>query len=854
MRSTTAAACLLGAAMMLAAPAAQGSDATARAAAKRLPDLVVTSAKAGRLVPGRPLVVRYTIAARGRRRAPATSVAFFLSSNAKRDRADTRLRTARVRTLRRGARRKGRAALRLPSQLGVQRIIVCVDPRRRVRETRERNNCRATATFGAAPSTPAPLPPALTPLPPADAPPGDPPSGDPPPAAEPRDDDGDSPGTVALQGASTTQFNPRDAEPRFAVSGATLPSSLDFVRVLRNGVVVPDGQLTLTPGGVTFTGGLAEGRNDLRLAAVDSEFRNLEFDAVVWAGSDTLIVETVDESSTPVPGAGVKLALGDDQSVGAEATSDAQGDAQFHNLPDRTILIQGSTSGGLSGSTGSTGGAGTASLVLYGFAPPSSVDNNDFSQGTAGWNVGSAPVSLVEHDPATDAPTRSARRREGEDMDLRLATSGEGEERISRTFAVEEDVESVSVKYRFITSEVPGGYFGTKYNDYFSVRVRSQSAGGGSTEANSMNGLGLGAFGSGGTTAWREEELNVDGADTVQVDIAVANVSDGALDSYVEVALIEEKKIAIKSLDLRDTEVLYGPGDSTPVPVSDPLNYLSVGPRPNAWFDGYTRIWGTITITGQPDDKITSLELEVIEGGKVKARAPLTAGLKDVLYQAFGADRTLAVNTNQHLFSLPANDTGDLDLVNNGSVLVRARVRSEKVPDGPSKEFPTRPKKLIRHGAPDRYGCCNASEGGDEWVKPTVRPVVAAIPVIWGDASNMNAGPIEPHGEHETGNDLDADYDGYSRWDYRGVQVVAGATTAKKLIGWLNNDTFGSKIERIIVTYCEPGATYPCQHDPSMEFWDAIKDVKLDDGRPATRVFMTATGHHHHFHMDVVGD
>ncbi|HEX8207959.1 MAG TPA: CARDB domain-containing protein [Solirubrobacteraceae bacterium] len=843
MRSTRIAACLLGAVTMIAAPAAQADQPAATAAAKRLPDLAVASVKAGRLAPGRPLVVRYAIRSKGRRRAPASSVAFFLSSNRRRDRGDTLLKTARVRALRRGARRKGRASLRLPATAGVQRIVACVDPRRRVREASERNNCRATRTFGK-PTAPAPLPPPLGPLPPADPPAEPPPAppGDAPPA-DPRADVGDSAGTVTLQGASTTGFNALDAQPRFAVSGATLAPSLDFVQVRHNGVPVPAADLVLTPGGVTFTGGLVEGRNELKLLAGDSGFRNLEHEAVIWAGGDTLVIHAQDESSGAVPGAAVTISLGDDQAVEASGVTSGAGNVTFSNVPDRTILVEGSAPGGLSGSAGTTGGAGTAALVLLGFDPPSSVDNNDFSQGTAGWDIGGAPVTLVEHDPSTDEPSRS-RQRAGEDMDLRLATSGEGEQRISRTFAVEEDVEAVSVKYRFITSEVPGGYFGTKYNDYFSVGVRSQSAGGNSTEANSMNGLGLGAFTGGGATAWREEELNVEDADTIQVDISVANVADGAYDSYVEVAIVEKKKIAIKSMDLRDLQVTYHH-----VPVSAPLDYLSVGP--NKFFGGYTRIWGTIRITGDPEDKLTKLELEVIEDGKVKARAPLTAGLKPVLYQAFGDDGELAVTTNQHLFSLPANDTGDLDLTHNGAVLVRVRASSEAVPKGPSKEYPTRPQKLIRHQEASRYLCCNESEGGDDWVKPSVDPVVANFPAIWGDASNMNGGPIHPHEEHRTGNDLDGDYDGYSKYDDRGVQVVNGAATANKLIGWLNDDEYGSRIERIIVTHCRPGATSPCDHDPSMAFWNAIKDKTLDDGRAARSVFQALVDHHHHFHLDI---
>ena len=71
-----------------------------------------------------------------------------------------------------------------------------------------------------------------------------------------------------------------------------------------------------------------------------------------------------------------------------------------------------------------------------------------------------------------------------------LNTSGEGPESISRTFQIEEGVQEIKVRYKFITSEVPGGYFGTQYNDYFNVAIRSQVAGGSASESQTMNGLG----------------------------------------------------------------------------------------------------------------------------------------------------------------------------------------------------------------------------------------------------------------------------------------------------------------------------------------------------------------------------
>ena len=77
-----------------------------------------------------------------------------------------------------------------------------------------------------------------------------------------------------------------------------------------------------------------------------------------------------------------------------------------------------------------------------------------------------------------------------------------------------------------------GGYFGSRFNDYFSVSIRSKQADGAISELNTMNGLGLDAFDDVCSTDWREKTLEIETeGDTVQVDILVANVGDGTYDS-----------------------------------------------------------------------------------------------------------------------------------------------------------------------------------------------------------------------------------------------------------------------------------------------------------------------------------
>lgn len=89
------------------------------------------------------------------------------------------------------------------------------------------------------------------------------------------------------------------------------------------------------------------------------------------------------------------------------------------------------------------------------------------------------------------------------------------------------------IKFKFITSEVPGGYFGSQFNDHFILTIRSDT-GPLATMINSMNALGLGAFDSNGATDWMQLTLSVpSNCKSAQFDIGVSNVADSLLNSQI---------------------------------------------------------------------------------------------------------------------------------------------------------------------------------------------------------------------------------------------------------------------------------------------------------------------------------
>lgn len=335
---------------------------------------------------------------------------------------------------------------------------------------------------------------------------------------------------AVLEGASETAFLATGMSVTFRLSCSTLAKDTPHaVKVYDNGYPLPFSALALTDNSVTLTTGLSSGRHELDLSALDIYGASIHKQVVLWVGSHNIPVLVLDEAGVPAAGINVTLKLSDDPQVASILTTDANGQGTFTNLPNRSYnMIAQSTDNRLATRPASVFD-GTVVLRLEGFQPTSAIDNNDFSQGLAGWEVGNAPVAIIPHEEGTSAATakvsaqsmenrlrprtadNSAQMRSesslaaaaaapSADFDLRLTTSGEGQQSVSRTFPVEAGTKSVVVRFRFITTEVPGGYFGSEFNDFFNVSIRTLNGGGAVIEGNSMNGLGLAAFDASGAT------------------------------------------------------------------------------------------------------------------------------------------------------------------------------------------------------------------------------------------------------------------------------------------------------------------------------------------------------------------
>lgn len=376
----------------------------------------------------------------------------------------------------------------------------------------------------------------------------------PPEAANPLDQSLPA-GALALVGASPDTFVSRTGGLRFSLAGAEFDPTPGDVMLTVNGTPVAADRFLIEPHLLTANVTLADGRNTIFLKTYDTIGRPLYYNATLWAGSATLRVNLVNANGTAfTQQASVVAALSDDPAVTAQGTT-SSGSITFSNVPGRTILVKAKGLGNEIGTAGVVGSQGVVTVKMTGFNPPSAIDNNDISLGTAGWDIApGSPVSVVPHQeiipgfPKAGAMASVAAADSIVDQDLMLGTAGLGERSLSRTFTTSEGTTAVKIRYRFITSEVPGGYFGSEFNDYFRVSLRSQAGGGAESETNSMNGLGLAAFNfATGETDWREVILVVDTeGDTIQADAAVANVGDGLFQSQVVIDFVEEIKDQVR--------------------------------------------------------------------------------------------------------------------------------------------------------------------------------------------------------------------------------------------------------------------------------------------------------------------
>ena len=231
------------------------------------PDLVV---RAVSVTPGASLTIADTTANAGRKRAKRSVTRFYLSTDPKRNAGDVRLPGARkVAALKPRKASKGTITAAVPAlAAGSMFVLACADDLRKVRESKESNNCRATAapvTLGAPalgyPAAP-PAGAAATPAPTAPAPrPTPSPTPTPTPSPEPGD-----PEPPALPASVVTQV-------AGAVDASTLTEGLQPTRTVLGAAGVGLSNATDGPPPAAPASGIVVSPNQLLQIAIDASER-----------------------------------------------------------------------------------------------------------------------------------------------------------------------------------------------------------------------------------------------------------------------------------------------------------------------------------------------------------------------------------------------------------------------------------------------------------------------------------------------------------------------------------------------------------------------------------------------------
>jgi len=295
---------------------------------------------------------------------------------------------------------------------------------------------------------------------------------------------------LSLVGASEHEFNKAGAV--FSMRYPCPILNTQKYAVLANGQPVLNTTISSTEIGLP---GFTEPYVLLSVFALDVHNNTIFASFTLIFGSISKSVTVLDANGQPAPNVVVQANSTIYPGVGQSGITDSSGVFTFTNLIPTTL-----------------------SLVAR-------ASNNQVAiAGVSSNSVGSALLKLIPFDSGVGNGTLLVKREPG----FTVPTAGSPLlQVVSKVFTPHPFTKTAYISYLFQTDEVPGGFFGTQFNDYFSLMIRSD-VGGYSAYTNSMNALGLAAFDASGATGNYTLLLDITGAGRVNFDVAVSNVGDSA--------------------------------------------------------------------------------------------------------------------------------------------------------------------------------------------------------------------------------------------------------------------------------------------------------------------------------------
>jgi hypothetical protein len=347
----------------------------------------------------------------------------------------------------------------------------------------------------------------------------------------------------------------------------------------------------------------------------------------------------------------------------------------------------------------------------------------------------------------------------------------------------------------------------------------------------------------------------------------------------------------INALDIHQVHLMNRdahPGASNAKEYS-PLKFLSASPHRYCGSSGssyclgvsgdgagLTKVFGTITATGESQQYLESLILRVKENGSTIAESKPFEAIYPMPHEfgraILGKIRTIKITQPTLLFDLPSSDFAKVIQKQDGNLELEIEATSDWG-DKATKSVGTVQKLVWAESLP-RYGPRDPEYGGDGWVKPSVLDVVryytehhpaAMHGLAWGDFSRMNGGHFSPHSSHRMGNDVDGEFSGYWQCEVNGTLLtndqscsygipVPTLHAVDLLIQWLNEDViYERRIQYCFVDYqipLVPGKGRAIDQTRSA-IYHLLETTRLKDGRLAFHVIRQDPEHYTHFHLRI---
>lgn len=264
--------------------------------------------------------------------------------------------------------------------------------------------------------------------------------------------------------------------------------------------------------------GFGAGYVSIVIVAMDLSGNSIIQSFQLLFGFVSMPVLVLDETGSPASGVSVVANATVYPGINQVGTTDTNGMVTFTNLALTTIGLTARTADNKIGVNGVAATVVTVPIHLLPFGAASNTTSFDISNGTAGWTGGVNEQLVVSK----------------RDTALSVSTNGQYTIQMASSYpTVYPFTKTVYIKYKFQTDEVPGGYFGTEYNDYYVITIRTDT-GSYTAVTHSMNELGIGAFDSAGNTDWYTLFLSTPtNTKWVEFDVGVSNVVDNLLDSQI---------------------------------------------------------------------------------------------------------------------------------------------------------------------------------------------------------------------------------------------------------------------------------------------------------------------------------